>query len=83
MGNDEFVGKMQKQAGRQQRDDVQIPVAHRRPPPPTLQHIEKSAANRNAAILRAHGTGAYSYQEIAAHFGVHFTTVGRIVRGGR
>jgi len=83
LGDEGFVEKMQKRAGRQLREDVQIPVAHRRPPPPTLQQIEKSAADRNAAILRAHGTGAYSYQQIAAHFGVHFTTVGRIVREGR
>lgn len=83
LGNDRFVEKMQKQAGRQQREDVQIPAAHRRPPPPTLQQIEKDAANRNVAIVRAHGTGAYSYQQIATHFGVHFTTVGRIVREGR
>jgi hypothetical protein len=27
-------------------------------------------------------TGAYSYQEIATHFGIHFTTVGQIVRSG-
>jgi hypothetical protein len=83
LGDDGFVEKMQKQLGKQQREDVQIPVAHRRPPPPTLQQIESTAANRNSAILRAHGTGAYSYQQIAAHFGVHFTTVGRIVREGR
>jgi DNA-directed RNA polymerase specialized sigma24 family protein len=31
--------------------------------------------------VRAHATGAYSYQQIADHFGIHFTTVGRIVRG--
>jgi len=83
LGDEGFVEQMQKRAGRQQREDVQIPVAHRRPPPPTLQQIESAAANRNAAIARAHGTGAYSYQQIAAHFGVHFTTVGRIVREGR
>ncbi len=83
LGDEGFVEQMQKRAGRQQREDVQIPVAHRRPPPPTLQQIESAAANRNAAISRAHGTGAYSYQQIAAHFGVHFTTVGRIVRKGR
>jgi len=83
LGDEGFVEKMQKRAGRQQREDVQIPVAHRRPPPPTLRQIESAAANRNEAISRAHGTGAYSYQQIAAHFGVHFTTVGRIVRKGR
>ena len=83
MGDEGFVEKMQKLAGRQLRDDVQIPAAHRRPPPPSLQQIESGAANRNVAIVRAHGTGAYSYQQIAAHFGVHFTTVGRVVRAGR
>ena len=34
-------------------------------------------------MLAAHDTGQYSYQQIAELFGVHFTTVGRIVRAGR
>lgn len=81
LGDEQFVEKMQKRAGTHQQQDVQIPVAHRRPPPPTLRQFEKAAADRNAAIAQAHGTGAYSYQQIAEHFGIHFTTVGRIVRG--
>ena len=28
----------------------------------------------------AYETGAYSFQQIAKEFGVHFTTVGRVVR---
>ncbi|MEA3275746.1 MAG: helix-turn-helix domain-containing protein [Pseudomonadota bacterium] len=32
-------------------------------------------------MVAAYATGAYSYREIAAHFGVHLATVGRIVRG--
>jgi putative transposase len=32
------------------------------------------------AMVGAHATGAYSYQQIAEHFGVHFTTVGSVVR---
>ena len=28
----------------------------------------------------AYETGACSYQQIGKHFGVHFTTVGRVVR---
>ncbi len=81
LGDERFVEQMQSRAARNQRQDVQIPVAHRRPPPAALRQIEKDAANRNAAIVRAHATGAYSYQQIADHFGIHFTTVGRIVRG--
>ena len=64
------------------RDDVQIPLAQRRPPPPPLAAIAKRARVRDAAIKAAHATGAYSYQQIAEHFGIRFTTVGRIVRAG-
>lgn len=82
LGSDDFVEKMQKQMAKHQRGEVQIPIAQRRAPAKTLQQIEKSAATRNAAIIQAHGTGAYSYQKIAEHFGLHFTTVGRVVRNG-
>lgn len=82
LGNEKFVEQMQKRVSGQQRQDVQIPLAHRRPPPPSLSQIEKTAKDRNTAIVRAHATGGYSYQQIATHFGIHFTSVGRIVRGG-
>jgi REP element-mobilizing transposase RayT len=83
LGNDRFVEKMQTRIDKAQRRDVQIPKAHRRAPVPTLAQIAKRAPDRNSAIKQAHATGGYSYQQIAAHFGLHFTTVGGIVRGGR
>ena len=64
------------------RDDVQIPLAQRRPKPPPLAEIAERAPDRNAAIVAAHATGGYSYRQIADYFGVHFTTAGRIVRRG-
>lgn len=81
LGDEQFVTQMQAhiQTG---KDDVQIPLAQRRPKPPPLAEIAKRAPDRNAAIVAAHATGGYSYQQIADYFGVHFTTVGRIVRGG-
>lgn len=80
LGDEQFVQRMQahSQTG---KDDVQIPLAQRRPLPPPLEKIERDAKDRNSAILAAYATGAYSYQQIAEHFGVHFTTVGRIIRG--
>lgn len=36
--------------------------------------------NRDDAIRVAYGTDAYSYQQLAKKFCVHFTTVGRILR---
>jgi putative transposase len=80
LGDEQFVQQMQAKIEAGQRNDVQIPVAQRRPRPPSLPIIERSAPDRNAAIVTAYATGAYSYQEIATHFGMHFTTVGRIVR---
>lgn len=81
LGDEQFVTRMQAhiQTG---KDDVQIPLAQRRPEPPPLAEIAERAPGRNAAIVAAHATGGYSYQQIADYFGMHFTTVGRIVRGG-
>lgn len=80
LGDVLFVEKMQKYMAKQQRGDVQIPIAQRRAPANSLAEIEKRAPTRNQAISEAHGTGAYSYQQIAEHFKIHFTTVGRVVR---
>lgn len=79
LGNEQFVLRMQahRQAG---KDDVQIPITQRRPPPPPLLEIERHAQGRNSAIVAAYATGGYSYQQLAEYFGVHFTTVGKIVR---
>jgi len=81
LGDEQFVQRMQAhlQPG---KDDVQIPLAQRRPPPPPLAEIESRTRGRNAAIVAAYATGGYSYQQIADYFGVHFTTVGKVVRGG-
>lgn len=80
LGDDQFVLRMQAylQSG---KDDVQIPIVQRRPPPPPLAEIERNSQDRNAAIVAAYATGGYSYQQLADYFGVHFTTVGKIVRG--
>ena len=81
LGDEEFVRRMQAHLQSAQ-DDEQIPIAQRRPPAPSLCEIERQADGRNSAMAKAHATGAYSYQQIADFFGVHFTTVGRIVRCG-
>ncbi len=51
-----------------------------RPPAPSLAVIAESHAVRDKAIVAAYATGAYSYRQIAEHFGLHLVTVGRIVR---
>jgi len=42
--------------------------------------LSSQYTNRNEAIISAYATGAYSYQQIAVFFGLHFTTIGKILR---
>lgn len=79
LGDDTFVERMQAKA-KVQGDLLSVPQIQRRPPAPALAAISARHAARNAAILAAYATGAYSYREIAEHFGIHLATVGRIVR---
>jgi REP element-mobilizing transposase RayT len=81
LGDEAFLTHVQSQA-RIEGDRLTVPQAQRRPPPPSLAQIAEQSAGRNAAIVAAYATGAYTYREIADHFGVHLATVGRIVRGG-
>jgi len=74
-----FVARMQRKA-KIERDGLSVPQAQRRPPAPSLVQIAQGSTGRNAAIVAAYATGAYTYREIAEHFGVHLATVGRIVR---
>ena len=79
LGGEAFVERMQAKS-RIGGDALTVPQAQRRPPAPSLADIAARHRGRNAAIVAAYATGAYSYREIAEHFSVHLATVGRIVR---
>jgi REP element-mobilizing transposase RayT len=78
LGDDDFVAEMRGKLG-EGEEDVNIPRVQQRGPAPNLGAIRRQHANRDDAIRAAYDTGAYSYQQLAKEFGVHFTTVGRIV----
>jgi REP element-mobilizing transposase RayT len=79
LGGDTFVAKMQEKVP-VQTDQLNIPRSQRRRPAPPLEAIVAEHPERNAAIVAAYATGAYSYREIADHFGLHPATVGRVIR---
>jgi hypothetical protein len=79
LGDDRFIDRMQRKIDNA-RGDAQIPKPQRSTPPPSLEQLARAAANRDDAIVAAYATGAYSYADIGAHFGLHFATIGRIVR---
>ena len=78
LGDEDFVAKSLSHADG--TEDVNVPRAQRRPPPPSLEAIVRSHPDRNAAIIAAYASGGYSYQDIGSYFGLHFTTVAKIVR---
>ncbi len=80
LGSDRFIERMQRKLEESKTKDVNIPRAQRQSPVLSLGAIEARNRNRRKAMVAAYETGAYSYQQIAKHFGVHFTTVGRAVR---
>lgn len=81
LGDEEFVKRMQANL-ELVRTDVNIPKRRRRLPAPSLEQLASQYVDRNQAIHAAYRTGQYSYQEIGDYFGLHFTTVGQIVRKG-
>jgi len=62
-------------------DDPSILKEQRRPPVPSIDEFVKTAPSRNTAIIEAYRTGAYSYNDLGRHFGLHPGSIGRIVRG--
>lgn len=81
LGDEKFVERMQTKV-QVDGDRLTVPQIQRRTPAPILADIAARHEERNAAIIAAYATGAYSYREIAAYFNIHLATVGRIVRSG-
>jgi REP element-mobilizing transposase RayT len=79
LGDDDFVEQMRGKL-EEREEDVNIPRIQQRGPAPKLSALRRQYKNRDDGIRAAYETGAYSYQQIGKEFGVHFTTVGRIVR---
>ncbi|VAW58053.1 FIG00679443: hypothetical protein [hydrothermal vent metagenome] len=61
-------------------DDVNVSKIQKRRAVKSLDQYAGESSSRNVAIVSAYASGGYSYQDIGAYFGLHFTSVGKIVR---
>lgn len=82
LGSDSFVERVQANI-ECSGDLTEIPIRQRRPLAKPLKIYETDADNRNEAIVKAYASGGYTLKEIASHFGVHYSTVSRVVRGAK
>jgi putative transposase len=78
LGSEAFVKKMQAQI--EQKPALgEIPRAQRRALTQALADFERHYP-RNEAIARAYLSGQHTMLAIAEHFGVHYSTVSRMVK---
>ena len=78
LGSESFVKKMQAQIEKKPALE-EIPRAQRRALTQPLTEFEQRHA-RDEAMARAYLSGQHSMLAIAAHFGVHYSTVSRAVK---
>ena len=82
LGSEAFVANLQRRLS-PDKDLSEIPAAQHRPVAKALAHYARRYRNRNTAIVKAYASGAYGLKAIGAHFGLHYSYVSRIVKGGR
>jgi putative transposase len=80
LGSDEFISRMQSSLTPQQ-SLAEIPRIQLRPPAkPLIQYRAEYADDPHTGMALAYLSGAYTMSEVANVFGVHYTTVSRVVK---
>ena len=74
-----FVAEMKALIGDGEAS-AEVPRAQRRAPPHSLEWYAAEAPGRDAAMLAAWRSGDHTQQALAGHFGVHYTTVSRVLK---
>ncbi len=81
LGNQGFVERMQGHIKNKTEDLTEIPRAQRRGISQPLSYFVEKHSIAKDGMREAFETGDYSMKEIAAAFGVHYSTVSRTVNG--
>lgn len=79
LGSAAFIARQQRRLV-SSPDLSEIPRAQRRPPPKPLSAYAQRHRDPRAAMVAAYRSGYYSLAAIARYFGVHYTTVSRVVK---
>lgn len=83
LGDERFVKRLRrKYLGKQavQGDISEVPQAQRRKPAKALAWYEGRYRDRKLAMAKAYLSGSYTLKAVGDYFGVHYTTVSRIVK---
>lgn len=82
LGSEDFAGRM---ASRFADDEglSEVPRLQRRPQSLALEAYVERNSSRDGAILEAADSGAFTYAQLAQFFGLHYSSISRIVAKGR
>ena len=78
LGDDNFVDEMQCKMAEDINLD-EVPSRQKRPVPKPLDYYSSVSPSRNGAIYLAYRSGGYSMKGIADYFGLHYSSVSKIV----
>jgi len=62
-------------------DIGEIPTCQRRSLPKLLDYYAERFADRDRAIQAAYESGGYTMKTLATYFGLHYTSISRIING--
>ncbi|MFA0560639.1 transposase [Vibrio breoganii] len=79
LGDEAFVAKHLAIQNDLQGDLREVPLKQRRTKPKTLSEYNHEAVDRSSAMTSAYASGGYTLQQIADYFGVHYSTVSRMI----
>ena len=79
LGSKLFIERLQETLD-DSLDETEVPRMQRRPSARPLAEYRDRYENKREGIAVAYATGDYSMKEIAACFGVHYSTVSRAVK---
>ena len=79
LGDDKFVEDMQCKISADTNLD-EVPRPQKRQPPKPIETYEDMMVSRNEAIVLAYHSGGFSMTEIAAYFGIHYSSVSKIIK---
>ncbi len=80
LGDEQFVTRMQLHI-KTDIDLDEVPRLQRRNMAKSLGYYDRKYSTR-VAMKKAYATGEYTFKEIAAYFGIHYSTVSRVINGG-
>ena len=79
IGSDQFVESMLKKVIQDKKCVEDVPLMQHRKLPKMLEEYCNQSNSRNEAIRVAFSSGGYTMKQIGSYFGLHYTSVSRII----